>query len=96
MGFALFIIFLLRLFFCLLLVNFFFVFFLDEIFCLYILCIDLKGKGAKLPVVQLPPIHPLTQEVHDPFVCRQWPCWQLGEHTREQFVPKYPSLQAKN
>lgn len=22
--------------------------------------------------------------------------WQLGEHPREQFVPKYPSLQAKN
>lgn len=51
---------------------------------------------AKLPVVQLPPIHPSTQELHDPFVCRHWPCWQLGEHTREQFVPKYPSLQAKN
>lgn len=49
---------------------------------------------GKLPVVQLPPIHPSRQEVHDPSVCRHLPGWQLCEHTWEQFVPKYPSLQA--
>lgn len=51
---------------------------------------------AYLPVVQLPPIHPSTQEVHDPSVCWHLPGWQLGKHIWEQFVPKYPSLQAKN
>lgn len=45
-------------------------------------------------MVQLSPVHPGAQ-LHDPSVCRHVSGLQLGEHCREQFVPKYPSLQAK-
>lgn len=48
-----------------------------------------------LPVVQLEPVHPALQEEHDPSVFRHVPGLQFGEHIREQFVPKYPFLQAK-
>lgn len=36
------------------------------------------------------------QEVHDPSVCRHMSDLQLEEQTWEQFVPKNPSLQAKD
>lgn len=29
-------------------------------------------------------------------MCRHVPGVQLGEHTREQFMPKYPSIQASS
>lgn len=48
-----------------------------------------------LLVVQLSPVHPGTK-LQNPSVGRHMTGWQLGEHPREQFVPKYPSLQAKN
>lgn len=47
-----------------------------------------------LPVVQLSPIQPAVQEEHHPSVRRHVSGLQLGEQTREQFVPKYSSLQA--
>lgn len=47
-----------------------------------------------LLVVQLSPVHPGAQ-LQDPSVGRHMSGWQLGEHSREQFVPKYPLLQAK-
>lgn len=46
-----------------------------------------------LPVVQLLPVHPVAQ-LHHPSVCRHAGL-QFGEHTREQFVPKYPLSQAR-
>lgn len=49
----------------------------------------------EIPVVQLSPVHP-EAHIHDPSVCLHVPGLQLGEHSREQFVPKYPSLQARN
>lgn len=45
-----------------------------------------------LPVEQLSPVHPEAQE-HHPSVCRHVSGLQFGEHSREQFLPKYPSLQ---
>lgn len=48
-----------------------------------------------LLVVQLSPVHP-GAHLHNPSVCRHVSGLQLGEHSREQFMPKYPSLQAKN
>lgn len=48
-----------------------------------------------LPAVQLSPVHPAAQELHDPSVCLHVPGLQLGEHFPEQFMPKYPSLQAR-
>lgn len=48
-----------------------------------------------LPVVQLKPVHPAVQEVHDPSVCLHVSGLQFGEQTREQFVPKYPSVQTR-
>ena len=45
-------------------------------------------------MVQLSPVHPGAQ-LQDPSVCRHVSGLQLGEQTREQFVPKYPLLQAK-
>lgn len=49
----------------------------------------------KLPVVQLWPVQPSAHTVHNPSVCRHVPGLQWGEQTHEQFVPKYPSLQAR-
>lgn len=49
-----------------------------------------------VPVVQLYPIQPAAHTVHDPFVCRHVSGLQLGEHSREQSVPKYPLLQARD
>lgn len=48
-----------------------------------------------LPVVQLSPFNPASH-VHNPSVCRHLSILQLGEQLCEQFVPKYPSLQARN
>lgn len=48
-----------------------------------------------LPVVQLSPAQPAVQEVHHPSVCRHVSDLQLGEQIREQFLPKYPFLQAR-
>lgn len=47
-----------------------------------------------LPVVQLSPFNPASH-VHHPSVCRHLSLLQLGEQFCEQFVPKYPSLQAR-
>lgn len=47
------------------------------------------------PVVQLFPFHPEAQ-LHDPSVCWHVSGLQPGEHSREQFVPKYPSVQARS
>lgn len=55
----------------------------------------LKWVVSDLPVVQLLPVQPAAQEVHDPSVCRHVSGLQFGEHFREQFVPKYPPLQAR-
>lgn len=46
-----------------------------------------------LPVVQLPSFKPSSRK-HHPSVCRQVSGLQSGEHFREHFVPKYPSVQA--
>lgn len=43
---------------------------------------------------QLLAVELAVQEIHDPSICRHVPGLQLGEQTWEQFVPKYPSLQA--
>lgn len=48
-----------------------------------------------LPVVQSKPVQPAVQEVHDPSVCTHVSGLQYAEHNREQFVPKYPSSQAR-
>lgn len=55
----------------------------------------LKWVVSGLPVVQLLPVQPAAQEVHDPSLGRQVSGLQFGEHFREQFVPKYPPLQAR-
>lgn len=55
--------------------------------------IDLSMKA--LPVVQLYPVQPAVHEEHDPSVRRHVSGLQFGEHIREQFVPKYPSSQAR-
>lgn len=47
-----------------------------------------------IPVVQLSFIKSAVQ-IDQPSVCRHVPLLQLGEHSREQLVPKYPSLQAR-
>lgn len=47
-----------------------------------------------VPVVQLPSFKPSSRK-HHPSVCRQVSGLQSGEHLREQFMPKYPSLQAE-
>lgn len=49
----------------------------------------------ELPVVQLYPVHPAAQKVHDPSVCRHVSGLQFGEHSREQSLPKYPLEQAR-
>lgn len=45
-------------------------------------------------MVQLSAVKPWTH-VHHPSVCLHVSGLQLGEHTREQFVPNSPSLQTK-
>lgn len=45
-------------------------------------------------MVQLSEVEPAAQ-IHNPSVCRHMSGLQFGEHTREQFVPKYPSEQAR-
>lgn len=47
-------------------------------------------------MVQLKPIQPAVQEVHHPSVRRQVSDLQLGEHSLEQFAPKYPFIHAKS
>lgn len=46
-------------------------------------------------MVQLSPVQPEAQKIQDPSVCRQVSGLQLVEHILEQFVPKYPLLQAR-
>lgn len=53
-----------------------------------------KKYSPNLPLVQLPPFN-LASHIHHPSVCRHVSLLQLGEHLCEQFVPKYPSLQAR-
>lgn len=48
----------------------------------------------KLPEVQLSAEETVVQ-IHDPSVCRHVSGLQFREQTLEQFVPKYPSLQAR-
>lgn len=70
------------------------------IFC-FVFCLEdssrhnkWNNKWSALPMVQLLAVELAVQEVHDPSICRHVPGLQLGEQTWEQFVPKYPSLQA--
>lgn len=55
----------------------------------YVLC------AKQLPMVQLLAVKPAAQ-IHHPSVGRHVSGWQFGEHTWEQFVPKYPFKQARN
>lgn len=53
-----------------------------------------KKKKKKIPMVQLSAVKPAAQ-IHDPSVGRHVSDLQFGEHTWEQFVPKYPFEQAR-
>lgn len=44
----------------------------------------LKWVVRDLPVVQLKPVQPAAQEVHDPSLCRHVSGLQFGEHFRER------------
>lgn len=48
-----------------------------------------------IPVVQLSPVQPAAH-VHHPSVCLHVSGLQLDEHIWEQFVPKYPFIQARS
>lgn len=48
----------------------------------------------KIPMLPLSAVK-LAAQIHDPSVGRHVSCLQFGEHTWEQFVPKYPFEQAR-